>query len=246
MKLMIETKYTKKQVQVICFLFFLSVLMLIFGFTTQWELPKTTNYKCHTGYCFEYSPEHKQSLWVAYCLTKTDLKGKATRKNDFEADTSIATGTAHESDYKKSGFDMGHLKPAADNRNSQRNMDASFLMVNISPQTPALNRMTWKKVEDYERDLLKTYDSLFVVTGPILENGLKKIGKNKVSVPRYFYKCIVAKKDSIWYGTAFLVPNGRPEKNIWKYHTSIDSIETLTKIDFYYLLPDPVERKVEK
>lgn len=243
---MLKTKHFKRQIFFICLLFLMGFAVQEEEFRPSWELPKSALYRSHAGYCFAYAPDYKESFWVAYHLCPADLRGKIKRKNVFEADTSIDTGTANEGDYKKSGFDMGHLKAAANNRNSQKNMDASFLMVNICPQTARLNRVTWKKIEDYERALLKKYDSIFVVTGPLLEPGLKKIGKHQVSVPKYFYKCIVAKKDTAWFAIAFLVPNGRPDKNIWKYRTSIDAIEVLAKIDFYYLLPDGIEMQLEK
>lgn len=212
----------------------------------MWELPKTTSYQCRPGYCFNYSEKEEQSLWVCYMLTKADLQGTAKRMNVFREDTLIEAGSATSADYRNSGFDRGHLKPAADNKDSQKEMNASFLMTNISPQHPSVNRITWKSIEEYERSLLKTHDSLFVVTGVVFHPGHKRIGKNEVGVPRYFYKCILAKNDTTYYAIAFLVPNKKAKKDIWIYSISIDSIEDRTKIDFYHKLGESIQNKIEK
>lgn len=212
----------------------------------MWELPKTTSYQCRPGYCFNYSEKEEQSLWVCYMLTKADLQGTAKRTNIFREDTLIETGSAISSDYRKSGYDRGHMKPAANNKDSQKEMNASFLMTNISPQHPSVNRITWKAIEDYERSLLKTYDSLFVVTGVIFRTGHKRIGKNEVGVPRHFYKCIVAKKDTSYYGVAFLVPNKKAKKDIWVYSETIKSVQRKAGLNFYYLFPQHIQLSIKK
>ena len=69
-------------------------------------------------------------------------------------------------------------------------MRESFYMSNVSPQTPSFNRGEWKNLEKLVRHWVTEYGELYVVTGPVLTDGLPVIGKNNVAVPNYFYKVI--------------------------------------------------------
>ena len=51
----------------------------------------------------------------------------------------VNEGSAELSDYRNSGYDRGHLAPAADMKNSSISMSESFLFSNISPQDPSFN-----------------------------------------------------------------------------------------------------------
>ena len=113
------------------------------------------------GYVLSYNETCEQPNWVMYTLTSEDLiKGDATRKNYFKSDRSFETLSASSSDYTRSGYDRGHLKPAADESNNQAQMDETFYMSNISPQLPGFNRGIWKKLENYVRVELIGNDSI--------------------------------------------------------------------------------------
>jgi len=208
--------------------------------------PTTTfgNLIKHTYYTLSYSEKDEQAEWVAYKLTPAFLN-KIKRTNNFREDTLVTTGSATLADYKGSGYDRGHLAPAAAMSLNKTAMSESFFMSNMSPQKPGFNRGIWKHLESQVRKWALLNDSLFVVSGPILDYPIGRIGVNKVSIPRAYYKTIVGFKNGIVKGIAFLLPNKKAKKSIFFYATSIDSIETITGLNFYRNLADSIQTRIE-
>ena len=153
----------------------------------------------HTAYALGYSEEHEQASWVQYKLYKSNLElQQVKRKDKFKEDTKISTGSASLNDYKKSGFDRGHLAPCADFTYSNSTMLESFFMSNMSPQIPSFNRGKWKVLESKVREYAFKYDSLLIITGPVLYSIKEKeiIGNNNVTIPEYYYKIIIVKQNN--------------------------------------------------
>ena len=84
----------------------------------------------HLGYSLCYREDHEQAFWVIY---EPGKQGSAQRKDNFQVDEAISTGSASPGDYKRSGYDRGHLFPAGDATCSQVVIDATFFMSNMSP-----------------------------------------------------------------------------------------------------------------
>jgi endonuclease G len=203
------------------------------------------SYLQHLAYGFVYDEEHEQAKWIAYCLTKKETLGTIERSDNFEEDQLVTSGTASDRDYAKSGYDRGHLAPAADMRWSATSMDESFYYSNMSPQIPAFNRGIWKKLEGKVRSWAVELDSILIVTGPILTPNLPHIGSNQVSVPRYYYKAIVDFKGAHSKAIAFVLPNSGSKRPLMEFALSINELEKLTKIDFFYQLDDSLEKSLE-
>jgi endonuclease G, mitochondrial len=199
----------------------------------------------HFAYSLSYNENHEQANWVFYELTINEVLGSFKRKDQFRSDPNIKSGSASLADYKGSGFDRGHLAPAADMKWSAKSMSESFFMSNMSPQTPSFNRGIWKKLESKVRGWAKENESIYIVTGGVLKGFLNTIGKNKVSVPKYYYKVILDYKKPEIKGIGFILPNVKGNKSIDSYKVSIDEVEKFTGIDFFYLLPDSIEEKIE-
>ena len=200
----------------------------------------------HLAYTLVYSEAHEQAKWVFYKLSKEKLNGPSVdRSNRFKQDPLITTISASDSDYKGSGYDRGHLAPAADMAWSKLVMDESFYYSNMSPQTPSLNRGIWKKLEAQVRDWALLYDSIYVVTGPILDSGLVTIGSN-VSVPNYYYKTVLKYSDDIPSVVAFLLPNEGNKLALQSFTLSVDSLEQLSGIDFYSAMDDSLQLSFEE
>jgi endonuclease G len=200
----------------------------------------------HTGFSLLYNESHEQASWVAYELTKEKTVKLYNRTDKFLSDPRVRTGSATAADYKGSGYDRGHLAPAADMGWSRASMEESFYFSNISPQNASFNRGIWKKLEEQVRTWAIAYERIYVVTGPVLQPGLPSIGPNQVSIPRYYYKVILDPAGTDKKGIGFILPNQASKQSLQTYAVSIDSVERLTNLDFFPLLTDREESGIEK
>ncbi|CAA6820528.1 MAG: DNA/RNA endonuclease [uncultured Aureispira sp.] len=201
----------------------------------------------HKSYVLRYNEVHEQAEWVAHTLLARHLKGDNPRRDNFKTDPDVATKTAKPTDYARSGYDRGHLAPAADFKYSAEAISESFYMSNMSPQLPAFNRGMWKGLENKVREWATAKKQLYIVSGPVLKKYLRKIGtENKISVPKQFYKIVVHLDPNHPHAIAFLMPNKLCEGFYDDYRVSIDEIEALTQIDFFSKLPDDLENYLEQ
>ncbi len=200
----------------------------------------------HTGYTLCYNEEHEQPLWVAYLLTADEVfAGEADRVDNFREDPSIPTGSATLDDYRGSGYDRGHLCPAADQSWSVQAMDDSFYLSNMSPQTHSFNAGIWLDLESAVRTMAAQNNEICVVTGPVLTDGpYKTIGENKVSVPNAYYKVILDYYGDEKKAIGFVLHQDDKGK-ISTFAVSVDYVEALTNIDFFPLLDDEEEKALE-
>lgn len=196
----------------------------------------------HQYYTISYVEEYEQPEWTFHTICKK-CYGPAERKNNFRGDPLIKSGSAQLADYKGSGYDRGHLVPAADMNRNNTAMSESFFLSNMSPQNPSFNRGIWRKLETQIREWSLQYDTMYVVTGPIFERGYSTIGYNSVAVPQFYFKAIYAVKAQKMIG--FILPNEGSKSDLSKYQVSVDLIEQRTKIDLFPSLDDTVEQKLE-
>mgnify|MGYP005725324741 CR=1 FL=1 len=197
-------------------------------------------------YSVSYDEAHEQPDWVMYKLVGDSLDNpKFKRRDNFRADKNVATGSATPSDYKKSGYDRGHLAPAADMSWSKEALSETFYMTNMSPQKPGFNRGIWKELEEQVRDWAMESDELYVVTGPVLKGKMDFIGKNEVAVPKLYYKIILDYKGPDFKAVAFVMSNEKHDDPLQNFVVSIDSVESLTGLNFFGDLPDSFEESLE-
>lgn len=211
-------------------------------------------------YSICYRESYEQAEWSAYCLTREHLVKNASRSDDFRPDPEISTGSATLADYKGSGYDRGHLSPAADFSFDKNAMSETFYMSNMSPQAGGFNRGIWKNLEAKAREWAQKFGMVFIVSGPVLEKpaeDYESIGEDKVSVPQFYYKVLLApvyedENDAATPEDAksvtaigFIFPNEKCAGDIFDYAESIDEIEKRTGLDFFYKLDDTVENKIE-
>ena len=196
----------------------------------------------HSYYSLSYSQQHEQAEWVFYEINSNTNLGQVRRTNDFRSDNLISANSASLSDYKGSGFDRGHLAPAADMSFNYIAMSESFLLSNMSPQNASFNRGVWKKLESLVRTW-GNYTDIYVVTGPILNSCSTSIGGNNVCVPNYFYKVIYDPQNQKMI--SFILPNKKGNKSLNKYVCTTDSLEKITNIDFFPILENNLEERLE-
>ena len=197
----------------------------------------------HTYFTLSYSESDKQAEWVAYYLTPASINGPQKRSSKFLSDPMI-TDAVRPSSYSKSGYDRGHLCPAADMKLNAVSMNESFYMSNMSPQVPALNRGIWSKLEDKVRDWALQKNGVYVVTGPLLNKSCGTVNQ-KITVPCAYYKIVFKQTKTGVEAIAFLLPNAGSAGSLKQFVVSIDYLETLTGIDFFATLSDNQEAKFE-
>ena len=215
------------------------------------ETPQKGELIRHKAYHLAYDEADEQPYWVAYILTRNHLQApaKAERSDNFRADKSVSTGSATPDDYKKSGYDRGHIAPAADMSWSEETMSESFYMSNMSPQKPGFNRGVWKDLEEKVRDWASANDSLYVVAGPVFTHNMGTIGAEGVTVPGFYFKVVMDISAPGYKAIAFYMPNEKSEKGYMAYAISVDELEKITGYNFFAKLPakliEPIEAKLD-
>lgn len=162
---------------------------------------------CRTAYALLHDDNAKIAPWVAYTLTAEGALGCEPRSNSFSPDQSIPRGRRSEiSDYAGSGFDMGHLANSADMSWDRNVARESFILSNMAPQLPALNRGAWRQLEQAIRAwAFSSNHSVTIYTGSVYGASERRIGANGVVVPRAFYKIVV--NNATRQSLAFLFPH---------------------------------------
>lgn len=191
------------------------------------------------GYSIAYDTRGKIPLWAFEHLTEENLVKQVEREGiPFQEDRDIYP--AHRStlaDYQMSGFDRGHIIPAANDSHLEEALRETFYLSNICPQHPKFNRGIWKSLEQHVRSLVKTYGQLNVVSGPLFlsyEKGGKRfityqvIGENQVAVPTHFFKMIQV-QGKRW---AYVIPNSPVEGPLEKYLFPLEQLEKISGIQF--------------
>ncbi len=215
--------------------------------TKTFFLPTSTTGQIihHNGYSLSYNEEFEQAEWVAYELKKEHLSKKNFKRPYFEIDKAVKTNAANWRNYKKSGYDKGHLCPAGDRRYSKAAHNETFLTSNISPQEHKFNAGLWNRIEQKTRYWAGRYNGVFVVTGGVLKGKMKTIGDEAVAVPNQFYKIILDYNNGAPKVIAFLTPHKDSKEPLYNYVVSVNSVEALTGIDFFPELDDAIESKIE-
>lgn len=224
---------------------------------------KTTNFLLKKlTYAVSYNNELKHANWVSWELNSTYL-GSADRSDDFEPDKSLpkSFSIVSPSDYTNSGFDRGHVIPSADRTFSSVENQATFLMTNMLPQAPELNRKCWGNLEQFSRDLVRSGYTLFIVagaygTGGDGSKGMRIVLESGVHVPERNYKVIVATKktsvsqlseEAIIIATDFPNSNVTATKRDWvRFITTAEDIEKDANIKLFDALPKALQDDYKK
>lgn len=207
---------------------------------------------CREGYAVGYSYTHKIPLWVTYHITRESVHGNNfPRLDDFQEDSDIPS--AHQStrhDYRRSGYDRGHMAPSAAIDFSRQANDETFLYSNMAPQIAAFNRNmlgyrgAWGAIEDRVRAWVRSRPELYVTAGAIVDTPVTAIGPGNISVPNQFFKVVFDPRtmESI----AFLMPQDENTANaLGSYIRSIDEIETVSGVDLFSTFPAPHQALLE-
>lgn len=202
----------------------------------------------HYAYTLSFNREHNQPNWVAWELTNKETDGHIQRSNDFIPDPMIpAPHQVTTEDYKGSGYDRGHMAPAADMKWSGKAMTECFYMSNMCPQHGSLNSGPWATLEKACRRWAEQEGSVYIVCGPVFKgHKQKEIGRNiKITVPDGFFKVVLSMKKNQEKAIGFYYNNKSGKQPMDKTATTVDAIEEMTGIDFFVNIPDKLEKRIE-
>lgn len=207
----------------------------------------------HRSHVLSYNNSRGTLNWVAWRTSRADL-GEGRERPDFETDKQLPPNfkRVRYYDYSGSGYQRGHMVPAADRFGDEQLMGETFLMTNIVPQEGDLNEFPWEKLESQARKLVYRGSETYTIAGVYGDKGKLK---DKVTVPTNCWKVIVVftrgqsveKINTKTQIIAVDMPNieGIDDEPWQKFVTSIDAIEERTGLDLFELLPDDIENVVE-
>jgi len=200
----------------------------------------------NTGFTVAYNEVRKNPSYAAYRLFALSNVVTHDRPSSFSKDTRTVAQIVH-GDYTNSGYDRGHVAPnyAIDTRFGQTAQVQSFLMSNITPQLPYVNRTIIRLLEekiakDYANDFLQVW----VVTGTIFERSIETLDSG-VEIADAFYKIIVDIEGGAPRLLAFIIPHTANSSDLSLYLTTVDEVEQRTGLDFFTELEDSLENSLE-
>lgn len=198
----------------------------------------------HEGYTVSYNSDFKIPNWVAYELTKEKVNNaNVKRHNKFIPDPDVKGATAMNEDYTRTGYDRGHMVPAGDMKWSEKVMRETFYFSNICPQDRGLNSGVWNDLEMTIRVWAKEHKRIYIACGPVIEKDLKRLGKNRVGIPRMFYKVVCDPEKTQCIG--FLFENRDYKQTSPRdLAVTVDKVEEVTGIDFFSQFPDAIEKEM--
>ena len=201
--------------------------------------------KEYTGFTVSFNKENHTPNYVAWELLGSEVSSNVERSNNFWQDVEIEGCPAHR-DYTNSGYDRGHMCPAADQKWDAQAMYDCFVMANMCPQDHQLNAGAWNTLENKERQWAVRDSAIMIVAGPIYDiTDTKTIGDAGVRVPGAFFKAILAPYVEKPRAIAFVYPNMASPGNMQQYAMSIDQLEEILGYDLFPALPDEIEQNVE-
>ena len=199
-------------------------------------------------YTVSYNPITRQPNWVMWQLTDEHvMKKKEGVWNEFQEDESLSEEVRSTlADYAYSDYDKGHMCPGGDCNWDDEGRDETFILSNICPQNPSLNRGDWKEIEMACRQWAKRYGNIYIVCGPIFFKSQEheRIGPNEIPVPEAFFKVILCIESSNPKGIGFICRNTEGNRKKDFYVNSIRQVERVTGYKFFPSLDDSIKSAV--
>ena len=207
-------------------------------------------------FVLSYNSKTKTANWVSWQLNKSWI-GTADRQDNFRPDDALPADwyAVRPNDYTGSGYDRGHIAPSADRTRNEADNSATFLMTNMMPQVPEVNRGVWGDLEEYCRELVQQGKELYIIAGPVGRKG--SIGrKEKIAVPAKNWKIVVVLDrqglgmQGITNNTrtiAVMMPNDASVKGKgWKsFRVSVARVERETGLNFLSNVSPQVQQVIE-
>lgn len=201
----------------------------------------------NSGYVSGYDEVRGNPVWVGYRVFRVDEYVTFDRPSRFLIDQRTTNRISHD-DYTNSGYDRGHMSPnfGIVTRYGQESQRETFLMTNIIPQRPSLNRQWWERLERLiSRDYSEQFDEVWVLTGPVYKTTGEWIN-GRVKVPSHNYMIIKTEVNGRLEILSFLVHQEveGSEKHT-PYLTTVREIERVTGLNFNPLFEQSFSDSIE-
>jgi len=223
-----------------------------------WGSPECAKVLVLREYIVCYDAQRRIPSWASYRLTASEIIQKE-RRDAFRTDERLTDNeNAHCADYKGTGYDRGHTVPRDDmNRTFEVQAD-TFLLSNMSPQTPALNRGIWRWLEELVRVWGKEFNTVYIIAGPVfVGQHTRTVPSGRVAIPTEFFKIVIRRnQNGDLQAETFLLTNGshlpvppgtmgvagqritaqQADDYLFQHSTTISHIEQLTGLRFFPVL----------
>ncbi|WP_267523586.1 DNA/RNA non-specific endonuclease [Campylobacter sp. MG1] len=165
--------------------------------------------------CYNY--KLKSSIALAYKLDEKYLKTHIKKRPKFESDYRIPKRyRTNWSDYLHSGYDRGHILSNQSMNATTNAQRSTFLMSNVVPQLPEINRKLMLKLERYERLLANNLKSIEILSLIFFDG--KKYIKNGIAVPNEFFRMFKGNN----FKKCFVIPNKDIDTNTPLKHFEVN------------------------
>ena len=182
--------------------FLIALFLALFGKACFGWLQANAQSIHHDTFDVEYSSELGIPTQVRWSVKRTDL-GHTKREPTFrfKADRETPRPRITSALYTRSGYQRGHMCPAADRSASKAAMRATFIMSNVCPMAPSLNTGAWKRTENKTREVALCNSRCSVWAAPLFfPQDTVWIGRGRIAVPHAFIKVIFDSNPSRLYG----------------------------------------------
>ncbi len=213
----------------------------------RYESDDPSKYLIYRGFVVSYDSLNKIAEYSIHLLEPAQISGsgkRAKRRNDFFIDQRLGKYSSTNIDYRGSNYDRGHLVPAGDFTWDQSLKDETFVLSNVAPQNPNLNRGVWRTLENsIRRDVIRCQCEALIITGTIVDpDNTVRIGQ--VGIPESFYKMVYFPQKKEMY--AFHMKNQSAlDRTLMGSQTTVDSLESFLNKDFFERIPDELENQLE-
>lgn len=199
-------------------------------------------------YTMSYNANTRQPNWVMWQLTEDHvMQRKEGVWNEYREDSELSLEIrATLADYASSGYDRGHMCPGGDCNWDDEGRDETYVLSNMCPQNPNLNRGDWKEIEMACRKWAKQYGNIYIVCGPIFLKSQEheKIGPHQIPVPEAFFKVVLCVESFNPKGIGFICRNTDGNRKKDFYVNSIRQVERVTGYQFFPNLEDSIKSLV--
>lgn len=214
------------------------------------------------NYSLLYDSDLKMAYWVAYPLCSYYTTGTGDRTDDWGFDPEISSdlqfnfGKKSSSNLAESSkYDRGHQLPSADRLRDNAVNETTFYSTNITPQINRMNQQIWQRLEDQVRKWISGVDTVFVVTGAMVDKDnveytTAKSGGGNIAVPKYYFKALARKLSStgVFYTIAFKIDNTTSVAgdNYMEHAVSVDALEKMTGFTFFPTVSADIKATLDK